>query len=209
MDENNNMPAGKNPYGTAYKDGELNTWSVLSLIFAFLFAPLGIVFGIIALSQIKANPKMRGKGMAIAGIVIGSILTVIIILIIGLIALIVGSIASVFQPGVEIPTQCEFAEGLRCSQPHADLVAGTVTFTLTNENSTSMSHFIISPDTCRSVSGAKDTLAPGESVQLTLEGCMLSDGSMYIFEPMASFDDGTGPKFIIGSIGGKFAKSTP
>jgi hypothetical protein len=36
-------------------------------------APLGLVFGLIALNQIKANPSQGGKGLAIAGIVIGSI----------------------------------------------------------------------------------------------------------------------------------------
>lgn len=38
-----------------------------------LFAILGIVFSVIALSQIRENPDQGGKGVAIAGLVLGGI----------------------------------------------------------------------------------------------------------------------------------------
>lgn len=50
---------------------------ILSIIFCFCccwgipFNILSIVFGIIALSQIKRQPSQTGRGMAIAGIVLG------------------------------------------------------------------------------------------------------------------------------------------
>ena len=47
-----------------------NVMAILSIIFAFVFGPLGIIFGIIALSQIKKDPSATGKKLALAGIII-------------------------------------------------------------------------------------------------------------------------------------------
>ena len=46
-----------------------NIFAILSIIFTFLFFPLGLIFGIIALVQIKKTGE-NGKGLAIASIVI-------------------------------------------------------------------------------------------------------------------------------------------
>ena len=53
-----------------------NTMAILSLVFAFIFAPLGIVFGAIGLNQIKKSGE-EGKGLAIAGLVTSSVFTLI------------------------------------------------------------------------------------------------------------------------------------
>jgi peptidyl-prolyl cis-trans isomerase B (cyclophilin B) len=53
-----------------------NGLAVASLICAFLIAPLGIIFGHISLSQIKRSGE-DGRGMAVAGLVIGYLLTVL------------------------------------------------------------------------------------------------------------------------------------
>jgi hypothetical protein len=47
-----------------------NTMAVLSLVFAFLFWPLAIVFGHVARTQI-ARTGERGRGLATAGLVLG------------------------------------------------------------------------------------------------------------------------------------------
>ena len=44
--------------------------SVLALVFAFLFWPLGIIFGHIARSQIRRTGE-RGSGLALAGLIVG------------------------------------------------------------------------------------------------------------------------------------------
>ena len=49
--------------------------AIASLICAFLFAPLGIVFGHISLSQIKRTGE-DGHGLAVAGLVISYLVTV-------------------------------------------------------------------------------------------------------------------------------------
>lgn len=48
-------------------------------ILAVLLGPLAVIFGAVALSQIRKNPEIKGRGLAIAGLVIGIVATVIII----------------------------------------------------------------------------------------------------------------------------------
>lgn len=62
-----------------------NAMAVASLVCAFVFAPLGIVFGHLSLSQIRRSGE-QGRGMAIAGLVIGYVVTIgaILLLVVGL-----------------------------------------------------------------------------------------------------------------------------
>jgi peptidyl-prolyl cis-trans isomerase B (cyclophilin B) len=55
--------------------------AIVALVGALVFAPLGIVFGHIALSQIRRSDE-DGKGLAIAGLAIGYILTGLFLLVI-------------------------------------------------------------------------------------------------------------------------------
>lgn len=66
-----------------------NTMAILALIFAFVFSPLGIVFGLIGRKQIGRTGE-GGRGLATAGLVLGILFTVV-----GLaIAVFVGVVAS-------------------------------------------------------------------------------------------------------------------
>jgi hypothetical protein len=56
-----------------------NTFAILGLVFAFLLAPLGLIFSIISLSQIKKSGE-SGRGVAIAGIIVSSVFILIFIL---------------------------------------------------------------------------------------------------------------------------------
>lgn len=49
-----------------------NSTAILAFVFAFVFAPAGLVLGILARRQIRQTGE-EGDGMALAGIVIGSI----------------------------------------------------------------------------------------------------------------------------------------
>ncbi|WP_099244581.1 peptidylprolyl isomerase [Mycobacterium sp. shizuoka-1] len=77
------------PYGSPYGPGPYaypappptNGMAIASLICAFLFAPLGIVFGHISLSQIKKSGE-EGRGLAIAGLVISYLVTVLSIVVV-------------------------------------------------------------------------------------------------------------------------------
>jgi peptidyl-prolyl cis-trans isomerase B (cyclophilin B) len=55
--------------------------AIASLVCAFLFAPLGIVFGHISMSQIKRTGE-QGRGLAIAGLIISYVLTILTILVV-------------------------------------------------------------------------------------------------------------------------------
>ncbi|NDB18668.1 MAG: DUF4190 domain-containing protein, partial [Actinobacteria bacterium] len=57
-----------------------NGLAIAALVAAIFAAPVGIVLGIIALSQIKkSNGAQGGQGLAIAGIVVGSVMTLVAI----------------------------------------------------------------------------------------------------------------------------------
>jgi hypothetical protein len=75
------------PYGYAPAAPATNTMAILSLVFAFVFAPLAIVFGHMAKKQIRERGE-GGEGLATAGLVLGYIftgLTVVICCIYGIV----------------------------------------------------------------------------------------------------------------------------
>ena len=56
-----------------------NKFAIAGFVLSFFggLAVLGIIFCIVALVKLKNNKKMRGKGLAIAGIIIGILVCVI------------------------------------------------------------------------------------------------------------------------------------
>ena len=73
-----------------------NTMAILSLVFAFLIPILGIIFGFVAKGQLK-NPEHaneQGKGLATAGIVVGFVwmIPVVVIAILMLLGPAIGDI---------------------------------------------------------------------------------------------------------------------
>jgi hypothetical protein len=57
-----------------------NTMAILSLVFAFVFAPLAVVFGHMARKQIR-NTGEQGEGLATAGLIIGYIFSGLMVLV--------------------------------------------------------------------------------------------------------------------------------
>jgi hypothetical protein len=55
--------------------------AILSLVLAFVFAPAGIVLGVIARKQIRQTGE-DGDGLALAGIIVGGIFTALFVLVI-------------------------------------------------------------------------------------------------------------------------------
>jgi hypothetical protein len=58
---------GPGGYGPGYARRPTNTMAILSLVMAFVFAPLGIVFGVIARRQIRQTGE-DGDSLAVAGL---------------------------------------------------------------------------------------------------------------------------------------------
>jgi hypothetical protein len=71
-------PPGYPPYG--YR-APTNTMAILSLVFAFVFAPVGLGLGIAARRQIARSGE-EGSGLAMAGIIVGGIFTGIWVLVV-------------------------------------------------------------------------------------------------------------------------------
>jgi len=57
---------------------KFNLFAILSIIFSFVFSPLGLIFGIVALNQIKKT-KEKGKGLATFSIIWGCFVILIVI----------------------------------------------------------------------------------------------------------------------------------
>jgi hypothetical protein len=55
--------------------------AILSLVLAFVFAPAGLILGIIARKQIRQTGE-DGAGLALAGIIVGGIFTAFFVLLI-------------------------------------------------------------------------------------------------------------------------------
>ena len=58
-----------------------NTMAILSLVMAFVFPPAGLILGIIARKQI-ARTGEEGDGLALAGIIVGGLITAFFVLLI-------------------------------------------------------------------------------------------------------------------------------
>lgn len=75
---------GPPTYPPSYPPRRTNALAIASLVCAFLFAPLGVVFGHLSLSQIRRSGE-DGRAMAIAGLVIGYVVTIatVVLLVLG------------------------------------------------------------------------------------------------------------------------------
>ncbi|MGY1710725.1 DUF4190 domain-containing protein [Geodermatophilus sp. SYSU D00758] len=69
------------PYGPGPYRRPTNTLAVLSLVMAFVFAPAGLVLGIVARRQIRQTGE-EGDGLALAGIVVGGIACALVVLLV-------------------------------------------------------------------------------------------------------------------------------
>jgi hypothetical protein len=129
-------PAYQSPQPATGGQGT-NTWAILGLIFAFIFAPLGIIFSIIALVQIKKTGE-NGKGLAIAGLIVGIVFTLIWILYFAFIIISLFYFGAM-NPGEVMPDKCDIPAGLDCiEKPVIDSSVDTVSFKITNNMGTNI-----------------------------------------------------------------------
>ncbi|RFU23013.1 DUF4190 domain-containing protein [Geodermatophilus marinus] len=86
------------PYGPGPYRRPTNTLAVLSLVMAFVFAPAGLVLGIVARRQIRQTGE-EGDGLALAGIVVGAVACALVVLLVVLWVVAVVALAGVsFAP---------------------------------------------------------------------------------------------------------------
>lgn len=72
-------PFGPTPGAVPVAVQQTNTMAILALVFAFVFSPLGIVFGHIGRKQIRQTGE-QGAGLALAGLILGYVFTGISVL---------------------------------------------------------------------------------------------------------------------------------
>lgn len=94
-------PTGGAPYGSAPASPPGRVLSIIGLVLAFVAAPIGLILSIVA--AVKLGKAGAPKGLAIAGIIVGAIITLLyivgIILFVTLFANIIGTCAEL-GPGV-------------------------------------------------------------------------------------------------------------
>jgi len=77
------MNAGGAPVSPSGGTSQMALWAMITGIFSFLccqiLAPVSIVLGAVALSQLKHQPGRSGAGFAIAGIVLGVIALLMVV----------------------------------------------------------------------------------------------------------------------------------
>jgi hypothetical protein len=83
------------PYGPpAPYPRPTNTLAILALVMAFVFAPAGVVLGVVARRQIRRTGE-DGEGLALAGIIVGAVFCALVVLLIVLWFVAVASLAGV------------------------------------------------------------------------------------------------------------------
>ncbi len=78
-----------------------NTLAIIALVTAFVFAPAGIICGIIARRQIKQTGE-QGDGMALAGLILGIVFTLIFVVLVVIWLLFIAAAVTVVS---HFPTQ--------------------------------------------------------------------------------------------------------
>lgn len=58
------------------EDGRTNTMAIVGFVSSLLIPPLGLIFGLIALGQIKKSGE-KGRGWALAAVIIGAVGTIV------------------------------------------------------------------------------------------------------------------------------------
>jgi hypothetical protein len=88
---------GQPPGYPPYYGRPTNTLAILALIMAFVFAPAGLILGIVARKQIRRTGE-DGDGLALAGIIVGGIGTAAFTLLIGVWIMAFVSVSGSFGP---------------------------------------------------------------------------------------------------------------
>jgi hypothetical protein len=119
------MPKAPPPKRNLKGPGErkTNSLAIIAFILAFIFSPAGLILGIIALTQINHKHE-KGKGLAIAAIIISLVLTIIPIL---------AAIAffGILDPARLLVDKCEFQAGMDCIDK-ASITDDSITVALRN-----------------------------------------------------------------------------
>ena len=79
--EKNEMKMGNPPFAGGMKVGteHYDTIAIITLVSLFFFPLIALPLGILSLKHIKHNPHLKGKALAIIGLVVGGISLLVIL----------------------------------------------------------------------------------------------------------------------------------
>lgn len=120
-------PALQNPQGSQTRFSGL---AIAGFVLSFFGGLIGVIVSIIAYRRISKNPNLEGKGLALAGIIIGSLATIILIIIV-----FVGAMAYFGMPNPNnmIPDSCKISMYLQCNGgPISNVDQNSITFSMAN-----------------------------------------------------------------------------
>lgn len=158
------------------ENSKTSTLAIIALIMAFVMPLIGMILGIIALGKIKKSGE-KGKGLAVAAIVIPIILF-LLLAVVSLIAMV--AYFGMLDTSRYLPERCEFPIILPCVGK-ANIQSDSVMVTLQNNLDTSISLVEYSVDGCNGqVIFTKDgvdqdflitEIGRVESFSLLIDGC--------------------------------------
>jgi hypothetical protein len=149
------MPGGGRPGGT-------NTMAILSLVFAVLFSPLGIVFGILGRRQTRRTGQ-PGRGLATVGLALSVVFLVLGVAATVYLTVLAAQVVS-SAPGpvpVQVPDQPQVSEPAAPTGPVPTGPAGTATVGLTNGEYGPEVPSEALAEQVGAQSGATDVICPG------------------------------------------------
>lgn len=143
---------------------------IIAFVLSFILPIVGLVLGIIALKKVNKTEERSGKGLAIAAIVIGAVLTIpAMIMIIGAM-----SYFMVLSPSTFIPERCVIQTGIECEVNNLNNVMEISIKNRMGRNLVSQSltltyeHFSCS-------SNKEEIIEADETLVFNFEECQLSD----------------------------------
>lgn len=121
------------PVQTYNQEPQTNTMAIVGFILSIFIAPAGLIVSIIAYNNLKNDPKQGGKGLAVAGIVIGAIITAIPIILVILWILAFASFFHAVSDATQNMQICSGPSEMPCmNAPQINLQEDTVSFEVKN-----------------------------------------------------------------------------
>jgi hypothetical protein len=191
---------------------KFNGLSIVALILAVTFPPLGLICGIIALSEIKKK-NQEGKTIAILAIVLSALLMLLLIVL-----LLLGLVLSfgILDPSLMLPDRCQFTSGMDCMDK-ASITSSTTTITMRNNlginieikgvdsNCAGITEFAL--DSSNEYHQLKnDTVESNQIFKLRMNGCNNGKSGSKFNERITINYNGVGsqlPRTVIGDIRGR------
>ena len=153
--------------------GKTSVLAILALVFGIIIPIVGIILGIIALVKIKKDPNLKGKGLAIAGIVIGAVW-----IFLWFILILPMAYFGVLSPSSVMPTRCIAEPGFYCEDYMVE--GNTLTISFINSRGKALEGVSLSGETACTPAGV--SWANGATLEFTCPISPATDGKKQSYD---------------------------